>query len=159
MCANSLQSCPTLSDTMDCSPPGSSVHGIPRARVLEWVAVSFSRGSSQPRDWSQVSSVSCIDRQVPTTSTTCAMGTCKGWEEWALGSQRKPWILGLGGRITFEKAEEGGLSRGECSMKKRRKESRVFVEATIKGEAPSLVIFLRSHSWPYRIQNVKIKKK
>ena len=42
----SLQSCPTLCDPMDCSPPGSSVHGILRARTLEWVAISFSRGSS-----------------------------------------------------------------------------------------------------------------
>ena len=44
------QSCPTLCDPMDCSLPGSSVHGIFQARVLEWVAISFSRGSSQPRD-------------------------------------------------------------------------------------------------------------
>ena len=43
------QSCPTLSDPMDCSPPGSSVRGIFQARVVEWVAISFSRGSSQPR--------------------------------------------------------------------------------------------------------------
>ena len=51
------QSCWTLCDPMDCSPPSSSVHGIFQARVLEWVAISFSRGSSQPRDqiW-----VSCI---------------------------------------------------------------------------------------------------
>ena len=51
------QSCPTLGDPMDCSPPGSSIHGIFQARVLEWAAISFSRGSSQPRDrtW-----VSCI---------------------------------------------------------------------------------------------------
>ena len=40
---------------MDCSPPGSSVHEIFQARILEWVAISFSRGSSQPRDWTQVS--------------------------------------------------------------------------------------------------------
>ena len=40
---------------MDCSPPGSSVHGILQARILEWVAISFSRGSSRPRDWTQVS--------------------------------------------------------------------------------------------------------
>ena len=40
------QSCPTLCDPMDCSPPGSSVRGISRARILEWVAISFSRGSS-----------------------------------------------------------------------------------------------------------------
>ena len=54
-CAKSLQSCPTLYDPMDCSLPGSSVHGISQARVLEWVAISFSWGSSQPRDWTHVS--------------------------------------------------------------------------------------------------------
>ena len=51
------QSCPTLCDPMDCSLPGSSLHGILQARVLEWVAISFSRGSSQPRDRSQVSCI------------------------------------------------------------------------------------------------------
>jgi len=40
--AKSRQSCPTLSDPMDCSPPGSSIHGILQARILEWVAISFS---------------------------------------------------------------------------------------------------------------------
>ena len=40
----------TLCDPMDCSPPGSFVHGISQARMLEWVAISFSRGSSQPKD-------------------------------------------------------------------------------------------------------------
>ena len=44
------QSCPTLCDPVDCSLPGSSVYEIFQARVLEWVAISFSRGSSQPRD-------------------------------------------------------------------------------------------------------------
>ena len=44
------QLCPTLCDPMNCSPPGSSIHGIFPARVLEWVAISVSRGSSQPRD-------------------------------------------------------------------------------------------------------------
>ena len=51
------QSCPTLCDPMDCSLPGSSLHGILQARVLEWVAISFSRGSSWPRDWTQVSRI------------------------------------------------------------------------------------------------------
>ena len=46
---------------MDCSPPGSSVHGISQARVLEWVAISFSRGSFWSRDWTQVS---CSGRQI-----------------------------------------------------------------------------------------------
>ena len=49
------QSCPILCDPMDCSPPDSSVHGILQARILEWVAIPFSRGSSWPRDWTQVS--------------------------------------------------------------------------------------------------------
>ena len=44
------QSCLTLYDTMDCSPQGSSLHGILQARILEWVVISFSRGFSQPRD-------------------------------------------------------------------------------------------------------------
>ena len=47
--AKSLQLCPTLCNATDCSPPGSSVDGILQARVLEWVAISFSRGSSRPR--------------------------------------------------------------------------------------------------------------
>ena len=45
----------TLCDPMDCSPPGSSVNGILQARILEWVAVSSSRGPFWPRDWTQVS--------------------------------------------------------------------------------------------------------
>ena len=51
------QSCPTLCDPMDCSLPGSSVHGIFQARVLEWVSISFSRRSSWPRDRTQVSRI------------------------------------------------------------------------------------------------------
>ena len=51
------QSCPTLCDDMDCSLPGSSVHGIFQARILEWVAISFSRGSSPPRDRTWVSHI------------------------------------------------------------------------------------------------------
>ena len=51
------QLCPTLSDPMDCSPPGSSVHGIFQARVLEWDAIAFSRGSSWLRDQTQVSCI------------------------------------------------------------------------------------------------------
>ena len=51
------QSCPTLWDPMDCSLPGFSVHEILRARILGWVAMPFSRGSAQPRDWTQVSCI------------------------------------------------------------------------------------------------------
>ena len=60
----SFQSYPTLYDPVDYRPPGSSVHGILQARILECVVVPSSRGSSRPRDQTQVSYVSCIGRQV-----------------------------------------------------------------------------------------------
>ena len=53
--AAAAQSCPTLCDPRDCSPPGSSVHRIPQARILEWVAMPSSRGSSWTRDRTRVS--------------------------------------------------------------------------------------------------------
>ena len=62
--AKLLQSRWTLCNPPDCSPPGFPVHGIHQARILEWVAISFSRGSSQPRDWTCVSFVSYIGRWV-----------------------------------------------------------------------------------------------
>ena len=63
------QSCLTLSDPMDCSLLGSSIHGIFQARALEWVAISFSRGSSPPRD--QISATSALTSGSFTTSTVC----------------------------------------------------------------------------------------
>ena len=59
--------CLCVSDSLwphDCSLPNSSVHGISQARMLEWLAISFSRGSSQPRNWTHVSCVSCLGRWV-----------------------------------------------------------------------------------------------
>ena len=50
MCSKSLQSCPALYDPMDCHPPGSSIHGILQARILEWVAISSYKRSSPSRD-------------------------------------------------------------------------------------------------------------
>ena len=58
------QSWPTLCNHMDFSPPGSFVHEIFQARILEWVAISYSRGSSQPRDQTCNCGVSCIGRQI-----------------------------------------------------------------------------------------------
>ena len=58
------QSCLTLCHPMDCSSLGSTVHGIFQARILKWVAISYSRGSSWTRDWTHVSWVSCIGRQI-----------------------------------------------------------------------------------------------
>ena len=51
------QLCSTLCDPMGCNPPGSSVSGVLQARILEWVAICFSRGSSQPRDRTWVSHI------------------------------------------------------------------------------------------------------
>ena len=69
------QSCKTLCDPMECSPSGCSVYGIFQARILEWVAIASSRGSSWPRDWTQnISCVSCIG----------SLYNCATWEaSWA----------------------------------------------------------------------------
>ena len=58
------QSCLTLCDPMDCSPPGSSVHEISQARILEWVAISYSRESSEPRNQTCISCISCTGRWI-----------------------------------------------------------------------------------------------
>ena len=55
MRAKLLQLCPTFYYPMDYTPPGSSVHGILQARILEYIAISFSKGYSQPRDWTPIS--------------------------------------------------------------------------------------------------------
>ena len=70
MCAKSIQSGPSLCDPMDCSPAGSSVHGILQARLLEWVVMPSSRGSSWPRPllkylsalWLMTPFTSCISK-------------------------------------------------------------------------------------------------
>ena len=107
LCVCSIaQPCPTLCDPMDCSPPGSSVHGILQARRLEWAAISSSRGSSPPRDQTWVSSISCIDRLIlyhgatwDTQSNLYAIwkgneGSSKTWgcrpQAWVMG--QSPWV-------------------------------------------------------------------
>ena len=61
-------------DPMDYSLPGSSVHGILQPRILEWVAMPSSRGSSRPKDWTHISCISCIGRRV--------LYHCTSWEAW-----------------------------------------------------------------------------
>ena len=63
-CCMRVQSCPTLCDPMDCRPPGSSVHEIFQTRILEWVAISSFRVSSQLRDQTFISCISCLSRQI-----------------------------------------------------------------------------------------------
>ena len=72
VCVLDTQSCPTLCNPMDCSPPGSSVHGIVQARIPEWGAISSFGGSSQPRGQNCVTCVSCVGRQV--------LSHCATWE-------------------------------------------------------------------------------
>ena len=64
LCAQLLQSCPTLCNSVDCRLPGYSVHGIFPARVLEWVSMPSHKGSSWPRDQTHITCVSCIGRWV-----------------------------------------------------------------------------------------------
>ena len=64
MCVLVAQSYRTLCDPMDYNPPGSSIHGIFPARILEWVAISYSRVSSRPRDQTHISCILCIGRWI-----------------------------------------------------------------------------------------------
>ena len=64
VCTKSLLLCQTLCDPKDHSHPGSTVHGILQARILEWGTISFSSGSSRPRDRTHISYVSCIGKWV-----------------------------------------------------------------------------------------------
>ena len=92
----SLQLCPTLCNPMDRSLPGSYIHGIFQARILEWVAISFSRGSFQPRDQTQVS---------------CTVGRL-----FTIWTTREPYVLSLNQKnALFPNEEIGGVNRGEGS--------------------------------------------
>ena len=76
------QSCPTLCKSLNCNPPGSSVHGVFQASVLEWVAIFFSRGSSQSRDQTHISCVSCIAGRFLTcwaNIAACKLFSCRIW--------------------------------------------------------------------------------
>ena len=70
MHAKSLELCPTLCDCMDYKPPGSSVRGILQARILKWVVMPSSRGSSQAKDWIQVSCIQMVKNPPAATKET-----------------------------------------------------------------------------------------
>ena len=81
VCAQSLQLCLTVRDPMDCSPPGSSVRGILQARVLEWVAMPSSRGSSPPGGGTRVSYISCTGKWVLYCWTPGKAPICLWWSQ------------------------------------------------------------------------------
>ena len=93
------QLCPTLCDPMDCSLPGSSVHGILQAKILECVVISYSRGSPQPRDLTHNSCVSCTGRRI--------LYHCATSEDWTL-----PYNLLNQGRLAkvWQKLKQLGRS-------------------------------------------------
>ena len=82
------QSCLTLWDPMDCSLPGSSVHRILQARILEWVAISFSRGSSWPRDQTQVSCIPGRPFTIWATREAIIFGKIKNGHAWYMYVRR-----------------------------------------------------------------------
>ena len=99
------QWCPTVWDPMVCSPPGSSLHGILQVRLLEWVAISSSRGSSQSMDWTCISYVPCIASGVFITEplgkapkglwkTKNNNGSWQSRDDWKLWNPEK-WISSL----------------------------------------------------------------
>ena len=94
---------------MRCSPSGFSVHGILQARILEWVAMSSSRGSSQPRDQTHVSSVLCTGRKVFTSRAT--------WETQTNSLQKYIIQNGINGVEYLKKANHVWKLR-EVSMEK-----------------------------------------
>ena len=115
------QSCLTLCDPIDCNPPGSSVYGILQARILEWVARPFSRGSPRPRDQTQVS---CIAGRFFTVLVTreaipspCSFGVSgfsklvllfifRGGRRDVMGAQEKKVVGPCGGKSAMNM--EGG---------------------------------------------------
>ena len=75
LCQLSYQLCPTLCDPMNHDTPGSSVHGIFQARMLEWVAMPSSRGPSQPRDQTCIFYISCIEARFTRQVAQCHLGS------------------------------------------------------------------------------------
>ena len=105
---------------MDYSPPGSSVHGISQARTLAWVAISFSRGSSQPRDWTQAFCI--VGRFFTIWATREAWSWCwgrvKAGEKGTIEDEMVGWHYQLNGH-KFEQAPRDGKGQGSlvsCSL-------------------------------------------
>ena len=120
------QSCLTLCNPMDCGPPGSPLHGISQAKILEWVAIPISRGFSQPRDQTQVYFVFCTGRQI--------LYHCATWETFI---QSGPYsnmsgVLLSRSLDTYVLAHKGNYMRAEGAGHLQAKE-RVLRETLILG--------------------------
>ena len=89
------QSHPPLCGPMDGNPPGSSVHGIFQARILVWVAISYPRGSSRPRNQTYISYISCVGRQI---LYHCAL---LGKPKWGVKKKVQPGHLPEMGKVSI----------------------------------------------------------
>ena len=127
------QSCPTLCYPMDCSLPGSSVHGILQVRVLEWVTISFSMGSSQSRDRTQISGM-CLEGK-------------KNGSDHPVGAEKK--------KIHFKEALGfiGILSQFKCPENQRQFPYQNFIDGA-NGEAKVKVFLSRSVLSTFNVHTV-----
>ena len=114
MHAKSLQSCPTLCNIMDCSPPDSSVHGISQARILEWVAMPSCRGFSQPREL-----FSELAGRFFTTSTTWKATLTYG-SPTQIRDSKKPGKWGYMLSWAEERDRETSKEEGNSNCEKRK---------------------------------------
>ena len=94
-----FHSCLTLCSPVDCNLSGSSVHGIFQASILEWVAISYSRGSSWPKDWNFISFISCICRPI--------LYRCTIWEPERTCFKYSHWLYN---KVTFLNLKKGSLT-------------------------------------------------
>ena len=127
----SLQSCPTLCDPMDCSLPGSSVHGILQARILQGFATFSSRGPSRPRDQTHISHASSIGRQVlyhwdHLGSPLCCLALCKTPD-----SQRPHSSHRVSCHLLNAKRRAALWSTSQCSASNRDRRTRAPVRSTL----------------------------
>ena len=119
MCVKSLQSCPTLCDPIDHSPPGSSVHGILQARILAWIAMLSSRGFSPPKDQTHITYISFIGRGFFTTGAT-----------WEAATEGRRVLFVVRFQFLLKESEEAPQGKGDlfwvgCSFCSRIRKNQV----------------------------------
>ena len=132
------QLCPTLCNPMDCSPPGSSFHGIPKARILEWVAISRSRGSSLLRDRTWVSHAAAKSLQLCPTLCDPIDGSPPGSPvPGILQARTLEWVA-----ISFSNA-----GKGKVKVKSLSCAQLVATPWTAAHQAPPSMGFSRQEYW------------
>ena len=136
-------------DPMDCSKPGSSVHGILQARILELGATSFSRGSSRPRDWICGSYGSCVDRQILYHYVPPGKPTRResGWK--------------INESVNITAGENKTVSGSPSSEKLCRRHESISSESLLFLPWALCSSRRRGNSWsmiPFLMQNIKMKR-